>query len=43
VSGRYFAKCKEKTPSANARDSAAATRLWQVSEELVAAAAADAD
>ena len=43
VSGRYFAKCKEKTPSANARDSAAATRLWQVSEELVAAAAADTD
>ena len=35
VSGRYFAKCKEKTPSANARDKAAATRLWEVSEALV--------
>jgi NAD(P)-dependent dehydrogenase (short-subunit alcohol dehydrogenase family) len=36
VSGRYFAKCKEKTPSANARDGAAAARLWQVSEDLIA-------
>ena len=36
VSGRYFAKCKQKTPSANARDEAAAIRLWQVSEDLVA-------
>jgi NAD(P)-dependent dehydrogenase (short-subunit alcohol dehydrogenase family) len=41
VSGRYFAKCKEKTPSRNARDEAAAAQLWQVSEELVARAAAD--
>ncbi len=40
VSGRYFFKCKEKTPSANARDEAAAARLWEVSEELVARAAA---
>jgi NAD(P)-dependent dehydrogenase (short-subunit alcohol dehydrogenase family) len=39
VSGRYFAKCKEKTPAANARDEAAAARLWAVSEELVARAA----
>jgi len=35
VTGRYFAKCKEKTPSANARDEAAAARLWEVSEDLV--------
>jgi len=40
VTGTYFAKCKEKVPSANARDEAAAARLWQVSEELVARAAA---
>ncbi len=40
VTGKYFAKCKEKTPSANARDEAAAARLWEVSEELVARAAA---
>jgi len=40
VTGRYFAKCKEKTPSAQARDAAAAARLWAVSEELVARAAA---
>jgi hypothetical protein len=38
VSGRYFVKCKEKTPSANARDGAAASRLWDVSEDLVARA-----
>ncbi len=38
VTGRYFAKCKEKTPSANARDEAAAARLWEVSEQLVAGA-----
>ncbi|MDX2170876.1 MAG: SDR family oxidoreductase [Deltaproteobacteria bacterium] len=35
VSGRYFARCKEKTPSAAARDDAAAARLWAVSEQLV--------
>ena len=38
VTGRYFAKCKEKTPSANARDEVAAARLWSVSEELAAGA-----
>ena len=38
VTGRYFAKCREKTPSANARDEAAAARLWSVSEDLIAAA-----
>ena len=36
VTGTYFAKCRPKTPSANARDEAAAARLWAVSEELVA-------
>jgi NAD(P)-dependent dehydrogenase (short-subunit alcohol dehydrogenase family) len=39
VTGTYFAKCKPKTPSANARDRAAATRLWEVSEQLVEQAA----
>jgi NAD(P)-dependent dehydrogenase (short-subunit alcohol dehydrogenase family) len=39
VTGKYFAKCKEKTPSANARDEEAASRLWEVSEDLVARAA----
>jgi len=40
VTGAYFAKCRAKTPSANARDEAAAAQLWTVSEELVARAAA---
>ena len=40
VTGRYFAKCKEKVPSAAARDAAAAARLWEVSEQLVEQAAA---
>jgi NAD(P)-dependent dehydrogenase (short-subunit alcohol dehydrogenase family) len=40
VTGRYFAKCKEKTPSSNARDEAAAVRLWEVSDELVSGASA---
>jgi NAD(P)-dependent dehydrogenase (short-subunit alcohol dehydrogenase family) len=40
VTGKYFAKCREKTPSANARDEAAAARLWDVSEQLVEQAAA---
>lgn len=40
VTGRYFAKCKEKTPSAKARDEAAAARLWKVSDELVVGAGA---
>ncbi len=39
VTGKYFAKCKEKTPSANARDEAAAARLWEVSEQLIDQAA----
>jgi len=40
VTGKYFAKCREKRPSANARDAAAAARLWEVSEQLVEQAAA---
>jgi NAD(P)-dependent dehydrogenase (short-subunit alcohol dehydrogenase family) len=35
VSGAYFYKCREKQPSATARDDEAARRLWAVSEELV--------
>ena len=38
VTGRYFVKCRPRTPSAAARDEAAAGLLWSVSEELVAAA-----
>jgi len=36
VTGGYFYKCKPATPSAVARDDAAARRLWDVSEQLVA-------
>jgi len=39
VSGEYFVKCKVRTPSKAARDAAAAGRLWDVSEQLVAGAA----
>ncbi len=35
VSGKYFAKCKEKQPRKWAQDPEAAARLWQVSEDLV--------
>ncbi len=38
VTGEYFVRCKTKTPSAAARDEAAAAHLWSVSEELVAEA-----
>jgi NAD(P)-dependent dehydrogenase (short-subunit alcohol dehydrogenase family) len=38
ITGRYFAQCKPASPSAAARDPAAAQRLWQLSEELTAAA-----
>ena len=36
VTGRYFVKCKPRTPSKAARDDTAAARLWEVSEQLVA-------
>ncbi|HEY1827400.1 MAG TPA: SDR family oxidoreductase [Acidimicrobiales bacterium] len=35
VTGKYFAKCKEKRPRPQALDAAAATRLWDVSDQLV--------
>ena len=38
VTGKYFVKCRVRTPSRAARDDAAARRLWERSEELVAAA-----
>lgn len=36
VTGRYFADEREKQPAKFAQDDAAAKRLWEVSEELVA-------
>ncbi len=42
VSGRYFVKCRPRTPSPAAQDQAAATLLWSVSEELVGRAGAGA-
>ena len=36
VTGGYFYKCKPATPSTVAQDDAAARRLWDVSDELVA-------
>ncbi len=35
VSGKYFDRCKEREPSAAARDESSAARLWTVSEQLV--------
>jgi NAD(P)-dependent dehydrogenase (short-subunit alcohol dehydrogenase family) len=35
VTGQYFVKCRPQTPSAPARDEAAAVLLWSISEELV--------
>ena len=34
VSGRYFVRCRARTPSKAARDEGAARRLWEVSEQL---------
>lgn len=34
VTGRYFVRCRPRTPSKAARDEAAARRLWDVSEQL---------
>lgn len=39
VSGRYFADCREKQPSAEALDEALQSRLWTLSEGLVARSA----
>jgi NAD(P)-dependent dehydrogenase (short-subunit alcohol dehydrogenase family) len=35
ISGRYFAKSREKAPARYAQDDATAARLWEVSEALV--------
>jgi NAD(P)-dependent dehydrogenase (short-subunit alcohol dehydrogenase family) len=37
VTGKYFVKCKQRSPSARARDAEAAKKLWEVSEKLVSA------
>ncbi len=42
VSGQYFVKCKPRQPRRWAQDAEAARRLWQVSEELVGLAPAEA-
>jgi len=34
LSGRYFARCRETSPSAAARDDEAARRLWELSEAM---------
>lgn len=34
VTGKYFVDCREKTPSADALDTDASRRLWELSEEL---------
>ena len=36
ATGKYFVRCKERAPSAEAQDDAAAERLWQISEKLSA-------
>jgi NAD(P)-dependent dehydrogenase (short-subunit alcohol dehydrogenase family) len=38
ISGKYFVKCKVKKPRKQGQDAAGARRLWDVSEELIAAA-----
>jgi NAD(P)-dependent dehydrogenase (short-subunit alcohol dehydrogenase family) len=39
VTGKYFAKCKEKTPNQAAQEPAAPARLWKLSEEMTAKSA----
>ena len=41
VSGEYFVKCRPRQPRRWAQDADAATRLWQVSEQLVGLAPRD--
>jgi NAD(P)-dependent dehydrogenase (short-subunit alcohol dehydrogenase family) len=36
VTGKYFVRCRPRTPSKAARDDAAAAKLWEASEKLVA-------
>jgi NAD(P)-dependent dehydrogenase (short-subunit alcohol dehydrogenase family) len=38
ISGKYFVKCKPKRPRKQGQDAEGARRLWEVSEELIAAA-----
>jgi NAD(P)-dependent dehydrogenase (short-subunit alcohol dehydrogenase family) len=40
TTGGYFRRCRPRRPSARGRDDAAAARLWDVSEALVASVAA---
>lgn len=40
VTGKYFVRCRARTPSAAARDDSAARRLWEESEKLIANAPA---
>ena len=35
VSGKYFAKCREKKPSARALDEATQRRLWDATSEIL--------
>ncbi len=35
TTGEYFARCRSRRPNAAARDSAAARKLWELSEELI--------
>lgn len=42
LSGCYFVDCRQATPSRMARDAALARRLWEKSEQLLAAFLADA-
>jgi hypothetical protein len=36
TTGKYFDKCKERSPSREALDESAPGRLWAISEELTA-------
>jgi NAD(P)-dependent dehydrogenase (short-subunit alcohol dehydrogenase family) len=38
VTGKYFDKCREASPTSEAQSDASAARLWKLSEELVAKA-----
>ena len=35
ATGKYFVRCKEREPSAEAKDKAASERLWEISEKMV--------
>ena len=42
VSGRYYAKSREKEPSSYGKDAVSAQKLWEISEQLVAVPAESA-